>query len=152
MLTSGPFIPFVPCVPGRALRSLWNTRGSWRPHSVIAASDGELRRSMIGVLARDGFVVSATNDVEMLPALAERRQRESGQNPEVVLVEWVASGRTVAALREAGTLLSGSAVLLLSRVLDEPVLRAAESLGVRAVFHPPFDLLELRDLAFQLVA
>ncbi len=152
MLTSGRFIPPLPCVPGRTLRSLWTTRGSWRPHSVIAASDGELRRSMIGTLARDGFVVSATNDVEMLPALAERRQRESGHSPEVVLVEWVPSGRTVDVLREAGAVLGGSAVLLLSRVLDNAILDAAEEAGVRAVFHPPFDLLELRDLAFQLVA
>lgn len=149
MYTAGPSV--VPA-RGHALRSLWNTDGAWRPHAVIAESDGELRRAMIGVLAREGFVVSATNDVGLLPALVRRSASETGEAPEVVLVEWVPAGRTVDVLRELGDSLAGSAVLLLSRTLDDATLRAAETAGARAVFHPPFDLLELRDVAFELVA
>jgi len=140
-MPSTPAAPPPPVVPGR------------RHHSALVAEDDpELRRLIVTVLARDGFVVSEARDGHELVEIARSIVREDQRSPTLVITDVRMPGRDgLSALGELKLTLVNTAILVITAFPDEAVLEAAREVGAMVVLHKPVPLDALRAAALSLI-
>lgn len=140
----------MPSNPATPPRPVYPARGH---HSALVAEDDpELRRLIVTVLARDGFVVSEARDGHELVEIARSIVREDQSTPTLVISDVRMPGRDgLSALAELKLTLVGAAILVITAFPDEAVLAAARGVGAIAVLHKPFPLDVLRAAALNLI-
>lgn len=124
----------------------------WQPSALVAEDDPDLRRLIVGVLVREGFVVSEARDGRELIEIANSIAREDHDPPTLVISDVRMPGRDgLSALGELRATLEGAVILVITAYPDEAVLAAARGVGAIAVLAKPFALDDLRAAALSLV-
>jgi two-component system response regulator (stage 0 sporulation protein F) len=138
-------MPPIPAPPPRAPLH-------WQPSALVAEDDPDLRRLIVGVLSREGFVVSEARDGRELIEIARSFAREDHDPPSLVISDVRMPGRDgLSALGELREALEGAVILVITAYPDEAVLAQARGVGAIGVLAKPFALADLRTAALSLV-
>jgi CheY-like chemotaxis protein len=140
----------MPPIPAPPFRTA--TPRHRQPSALVAEDDPDLRRLIVGVLVREGFVVSEARDGIELIEIANSFYREDHVPPSLVISDVRMPGRDgLSALGELRAALEGAVILVITAYPDEAVLAAARGAGAIAVLAKPFALEDLRAAALSLV-